>query len=362
MCRDFDSYGRCKKTPVCQSSTKDVWYIIISLLFACPSSCVLASLLLLITLLFLSLLLHFTLLIYLLRSLARNSGQLISLLGFPQIWVPSSCLSFPPKKCRQWCLHLSCINHLKSSGKRLHSLKKGLCIPSILWKQWSLVTGFGFFPFQLETEGCLSHVFSSNIFELNRIGYLRNLDVKAIVTEKGTGNLFSTVRNSISVVVKKESRRYSASACWVQSCLPEEDPFYKHCDHLQANVNSHEAIHKTKYIFSWLWMCLTGLQLTATQSISITRVMSSIQFENMDHHYRRGIPYFGQVSKGIESLHWRWLTGITWKYWWERFGCGRSPKASFFTYSALLVILNTEEYSFILSLILPEMFSIKTIH
>nr|XP_009917431.1 PREDICTED: ovostatin-like [Haliaeetus albicilla] len=81
------------------------------------------------------------------------------------------------------------------------------------------------FTKDLETEGCLSHVFSSNIFELNRIGYMRNLDVKAIVTEKGT-----------------------------------------------------------------------GLQLTATQSISITRVMSSIQFENMDRHYKRGIPYFGQIK------------------------------------------------------------------
>uniref|UniRef100_A0A663LX89 Ovostatin n=1 Tax=Athene cunicularia TaxID=194338 RepID=A0A663LX89_ATHCN len=76
------------------------------------------------------------------------------------------------------------------------------------------------FTKDLEAEGCLSQVFSSGIFELNRIGYVRNLDVKAIVTEKGT----------------------------------------------------------------------------ATQSISITRVMSSIQFENMDRHYRRGIPYFGQIK------------------------------------------------------------------
>ncbi|NXC73889.1 OVOS protein, partial [Anhinga anhinga] len=81
------------------------------------------------------------------------------------------------------------------------------------------------FTKDLETEGCLSQVFSSNIFELNRIGYMRNLDVKGIVTEKGT-----------------------------------------------------------------------GLQLTATQSISITQVMSSIRFENMDRHYRRGIPYFGQIK------------------------------------------------------------------
>ncbi|NWS77569.1 OVOS protein, partial [Crotophaga sulcirostris] len=82
-----------------------------------------------------------------------------------------------------------------------------------------------FFTKDLETEGCLSQVFSTNIFELNRSGYMRYLDVKAIVTEKGTGR-----------------------------------------------------------------------KITATQSISITRVMSSIQFENMDHHYRRGIPYFGQIK------------------------------------------------------------------
>ncbi|XP_009975057.3 ovostatin-like [Tyto alba] len=81
------------------------------------------------------------------------------------------------------------------------------------------------FTQDLDTEGCLSQVFNSNIFELNRIGYMRNLDVKAIVTEKGT-----------------------------------------------------------------------GLQLTATRSISITWVMSRLQFENMDRHYRRGIPYFGQIK------------------------------------------------------------------
>ncbi|NXG14494.1 OVOS protein, partial [Grallaria varia] len=77
----------------------------------------------------------------------------------------------------------------------------------------------------LGIDGCLSQVFSSNIFELNRTGYMKNLDVKAIVIEKGT-----------------------------------------------------------------------GLQLTATQSVLVTRVMSSIQFENMDRHYRRGIPYFGQIK------------------------------------------------------------------
>uniref|UniRef100_A0A8C0U3V7 Ovostatin-like n=1 Tax=Cyanistes caeruleus TaxID=156563 RepID=A0A8C0U3V7_CYACU len=72
----------------------------------------------------------------------------------------------------------------------------------------------------LETEGCLSQVFSSSIFELHRTGYMRHLDVKVTVTEKGT----------------------------------------------------------------------------AAQVISITRVMSAIRFENVDHHYRRGIPYFGQIK------------------------------------------------------------------
>lgn len=66
---------------------------------------------------------------------------------------------------------------------------------------------------------------------------------------------------------------------------------------------------RTKCIFSWLWACLPGLEFTAAQVISITRVMNSIQFENTDAHYRRGIPYFGQVSKSLEGLYWRWLTG-----------------------------------------------------
>ncbi|NWX18237.1 OVOS protein, partial [Aegotheles bennettii] len=81
------------------------------------------------------------------------------------------------------------------------------------------------FTKDLETEGCVSQVLSSDIFELNRVGYVRNLDVRAVVTEKGT-----------------------------------------------------------------------GLQLTAARSISITRLMSMVQFENMDRHYRRGIPYFGQIK------------------------------------------------------------------
>ncbi|NXK98094.1 OVOS protein, partial [Formicarius rufipectus] len=81
------------------------------------------------------------------------------------------------------------------------------------------------FTKNLGIDGCTSQVFSANVFELNRTGYIKNLDVKAIVIEKGT-----------------------------------------------------------------------GLQLTATELISITRVMSSIQFENMDRHYRRGIPYFGQIK------------------------------------------------------------------
>uniref|UniRef100_A0A8C9KUM3 Ovostatin-like n=1 Tax=Serinus canaria TaxID=9135 RepID=A0A8C9KUM3_SERCA len=76
------------------------------------------------------------------------------------------------------------------------------------------------FTKNLETDGCLSHVFSSKIFELHRTGYMRNLDVKATVTEKGT----------------------------------------------------------------------------AAQVISITRVISTVQFENMDPHFRRGIPYFGQIK------------------------------------------------------------------
>uniref|UniRef100_A0A452H633 OVOS protein n=1 Tax=Gopherus agassizii TaxID=38772 RepID=A0A452H633_9SAUR len=74
-------------------------------------------------------------------------------------------------------------------------------------------------------DGCISQVFSSKIFELNRSGYQMNLDVKAIVTEKGT-----------------------------------------------------------------------GVQLTGSAYISITQVLGSVRFENMDQSYKREIPYFGQIK------------------------------------------------------------------
>lgn len=78
---------------------------------------------------------------------------------------------------------------------------------------------------------------------------MRNLDVKATVTEKGTGNPFWTVQNSSSSVVKKESKRYSASACWVQECLPEEGPF------LQAQWPSPGKLWcRTKYLLLTLGM------------------------------------------------------------------------------------------------------------
>ncbi|EMP24415.1 Ovostatin [Chelonia mydas] len=77
----------------------------------------------------------------------------------------------------------------------------------------------------LGKDGCVSQVFSSKIFELNRSGYQMNLDVKAVVTEKGT-----------------------------------------------------------------------GVQLTGSAYISITQVLGSVRFENMDQSYKRGIPYFGQVK------------------------------------------------------------------
>uniref|UniRef100_A0A8C8S1X4 Alpha-2-macroglobulin bait region domain-containing protein n=1 Tax=Pelusios castaneus TaxID=367368 RepID=A0A8C8S1X4_9SAUR len=43
------------------------------------------------------------------------------------------------------------------------------------------------FPSQMGKDGCISQVFSSKIFELNRSGYQMALHVKAVVMEKGTG-------------------------------------------------------------------------------------------------------------------------------------------------------------------------------
>uniref|UniRef100_A0A8C0G5P8 OVOS protein n=1 Tax=Chelonoidis abingdonii TaxID=106734 RepID=A0A8C0G5P8_CHEAB len=44
------------------------------------------------------------------------------------------------------------------------------------------------------------------------------------------------------------------------------------------------------------WACLAGVQLTGSAYISITQVLGSVRFENMDQSYKRGIPYFGQIK------------------------------------------------------------------
>lgn len=105
VCRDFDSYGRCKKSPVCQSFTKDVWCIIIILfVLAFSSMFLLLSLCsqhFFILFFFLSSMLHFIEITYSLRSLARNSGHLIVLV-FHQAWRRTDMffLYDPPEKCR----------------------------------------------------------------------------------------------------------------------------------------------------------------------------------------------------------------------------------------------------------------------
>ncbi|XP_033029742.1 ovostatin-like [Lacerta agilis] len=78
---------------------------------------------------------------------------------------------------------------------------------------------------ELGKDGCLAHVFSSKTFELNRSGYWMNLDVKAIVTEKGTG-------------IQSERSAY----------------------------------------------------------ISVSRILGTVTFQNMDRDYKRGIPYCGQIK------------------------------------------------------------------
>ncbi|XP_042303671.1 ovostatin-like [Sceloporus undulatus] len=78
---------------------------------------------------------------------------------------------------------------------------------------------------ELGKDGCLSHVFSSKTFELNRSGYWMNLDVKATIIEKGT-----------------------------------------------------------------------GIQIDKSTSISISRVVGTVTFENMDPNYKRGLEYCGQMK------------------------------------------------------------------
>nr|XP_060619441.1 ovostatin-like [Anolis sagrei ordinatus] len=78
---------------------------------------------------------------------------------------------------------------------------------------------------ELGKDGCFSHIFNSKTFELNRSGYWMNLDVKATITEKGT-----------------------------------------------------------------------GIQIDRSATISISRTLATVSFENMDQYYRRGLPYCGQIK------------------------------------------------------------------
>lgn len=170
-------------------------------------------------------------------------------------------------------------------------------------------------------------------------------------------------RQAETAKVVQSRRRVGDSLCLLSTRMsPWGRSFLQAQWHLQAN--SADALCRTKCVFSWLWACLPGLQFTAAQVISITRVVSTIQFENMDRHFRRGIPYFGQVSKSLEGLCWRWLTGshITAMMTAPRGLLGVGLFSSLLICNALLIILNTEDYSFILSLILPATLEIRTIH
>lgn len=80
--------------------------------------------------------------------------------------------------------------------------------------------------------------------------------------------------------------------------------------------------------------------------------MSSLQFENVDHHYRRGIPYFGQVSESIKRLYRRWLRGnnkitVMGKIGGLFEGTVFSLGFFLYIYSVLSVILSIDEYKIV---------------
>lgn len=51
-----------------------------------------------------------------------------------------------------------------------------------------------------------------------------------------------------------------------------------------------------------IMFAFTGVQIEQSAYISVSRVVGSVLFENMDEDYRRGIPYCGQVNWETETV------------------------------------------------------------
>lgn len=44
------------------------------------------------------------------------------------------------------------------------------------------------------------------------------------------------------------------------------------------------------------WVCLTGIQIKDYDYVAVNQENDRVMFRNMDLYYKRGIPYFGEVS------------------------------------------------------------------
>uniref|UniRef100_A0A669QE22 Uncharacterized protein n=1 Tax=Phasianus colchicus TaxID=9054 RepID=A0A669QE22_PHACC len=48
--------------------------------------------------------------------------------------------------------------------------------------------------------------------------------------------------------------------------------------------------------FPFLWVCLTGIQMKNYDYVAVSQENDRVMFRNMDQYYRRGIPYFGEIT------------------------------------------------------------------
>ncbi|KAJ7418213.1 ovostatin [Willisornis vidua] len=175
------------------------------------------------------------------------------------------------------------------------------------------------FTKNLGIDGCLSHVFSSNIFELNRTGYMRNLDVKAIVIEKGTGlQLTATQFISVTRVIKLVDKDNSPISNEVIQLFVNN----KNTDNFTTDDNGvAEFSIDTSEMFD--------------PEISLKAI-----YKTSDHcHYEGWIePYYPEVTVSIQRFY-SWTNSfVRIEPLWKDLGCGQKRMIT------VHYILNTEVY------------------
>lgn len=171
------------------------------------------------------------------------------------------------------------------------------------WEQWASL--FVLF-FQLGKDGCLSTVISTKTFQLYR-SYARmyaRLNVETIVTENGTGNTKWRLRSSWVSLKGNTSWEESPGSQSVHQMVRNH---HFMCSSSSRTPLLHITFKRNCFlpisVFSPLyWVCLTGIQIKDYDYVAVNQENDRVMFRNMDLYYKRGIPYFGEVSSWEDTF------------------------------------------------------------